>query len=80
MFTSGITLVPIENDDEEFFIKCREIQDKIAELMGIHNPNDFVEIDDYGDEIIMLETEKGTSAIRDNTRNDLVFICFYMCY
>ena len=24
MLTSGITLVPIESDDEEFFIKCRE--------------------------------------------------------
>ena len=53
MFTSGITLVPIESDDEEFFIKCREIQDKIAELMGIHNPDNFVEIHDYGDELII---------------------------
>ena len=25
MFTSGITLVPIESDDEELFIKCGEI-------------------------------------------------------
>ena len=58
MFTSGITLVPIESDDEEFFIKCREIWNKIAELMGINNPNDFVEIDDYRDEFIVLEIEK----------------------
>ena len=73
MFTSGITLVPIESDDEEFFIKCREIWNKIAELMGINNPNDFVEIDDYRDEFIMLEIEKNTSAIRDKNRNGFVF-------
>ena len=51
MFTSGITLVPIESDDK-----------------------DFLEIDDYGDEFIMLEIEKNTSAIRDKNRNDLVFV------
>ena len=58
MFTSGITLVPIESDDEELFIKCGEIWDKIAELMGIHNPDDFVDIDDYGDEFIMIEIKR----------------------
>ena len=26
--------------------------------MGIHNPDDFVEINDYGDEFITLELEK----------------------
>ena len=79
MFTNGITLVPIESNDEEFFIKCREIRDTIAELMGIHNPDDFVEIDNYGNEFIMLEIEKGTTVIREKNRNDLVFF-FYMCY
>ena len=79
MFTNGITLVPIESNDEEFFIKCREIRDTIAELMGIHNPDDFVEIDNYGNEFIMLEIEKGTTVIRQKNRNDLVFF-FYMCY
>ena len=79
MFTNGITLVPIESNDEEFFIKCREIRYTIAELMGIHNPDDFVEIDNYGNEFIMLEIEKGTTVIREKNRNDLVFF-FYMCY
>ena len=65
MFTNGITLVSIESNDEEFFIKCREIRDKIAELMGIHNPDDFAEIDNYGNEFIMLEIEKSTSIIRE---------------
>ena len=63
-----------ESNDKEFFIKCREIWNKIIELMDIDNPNDFVIIDDYGDEFIVLDTEKNTSAIRDKHRNDLVFV------
>ena len=55
MFTSGITLPPTYSDDNEFFRKCEEICDKINELIGIKNPNDFVEIDDDEDEIIMVE-------------------------
>ena len=74
MSTSGITLVPIESDDEECFIKCREIQDQIDEQMDTHNPNGFVEIDDYADQFIMLVIEKGTSTIRDKNRNNLVFV------
>ena len=74
MSTSGITLVPIESDDEECFIKCREIQGQIDEQMDTHNPNGFVEIDDYADQFIMLVIEKGTSTIRDKNRNNLVFV------
>ena len=66
--------VIIESNDKEFFIKCREIWNKIIELMDIDNPNDFVIIDDYGDEFIVLDIEKNTSAIRDKHRNDLVFV------
>ena len=55
MFTSGITLPPTYSDDNEFFRKCEEICDKINELIGIKNPNDFVEIDDDEDEFIMVE-------------------------
>ena len=42
MCASHIALVPIESSDEEFFIKCREIQDKISELMDMYNHDDFV--------------------------------------
>ena len=66
-----IHLGPSESDDEK---KRREIQDKIFELTDMYNYDDFVEISDYGDEFIMLEIEKGTSAIRDKNRNYLVFI------
>ena len=76
MFTSNITLVPIDSDDKEFFKKCREIWNKITELIGIDDPTDFVEtnLDDDEDEFIMLEVEKNTSAVRDKYRNDLVFV------
>ena len=52
MFTNCITLVPTENDDEEFFIKCDEIWNKITVLIGINNSNDFIETydDDYDDD------------------------------
>ena len=66
--------VELESNDKEFFIKCREIQNKISKLMNIDNPDDFVIIDDYGNELIVLDMEKNTSAIRDKHRNDLVFV------
>ena len=56
MLASCTTLVPIESDDEEFFIKCREIWNNITELIGANNLHDFVEsYDDNEDEFIMLE-------------------------
>ena len=76
MFTSGITLVPIHSNDKELFRKCREIWNKINELLGIHDATDFVRttLDDDEDEFIMLKVEKNTSAIKDKYRNDLVFV------
>ena len=76
MYTSNITEVPIHSDDKELFRKCREIWNKINELIGINDPRDFVEItlDDDEDEFIMLEVEKSTSAVRDKFRNNLVFV------
>ena len=54
----GVTAdVDIGSNDKNFFRKCREIWNKIIELMDRDNPDDFVNIDDYG-EYIMLDTEK----------------------
>ena len=50
MFTSNDTAVPIYSDDKEYFRKCREISNKINELIGINNPADFVEINLYDDD------------------------------
>ena len=78
MYPSNITEVPIYSDDEELFRKCREIWNKINELIGINDPKDFVEttLDDDADEFIMLEVEKNTSAVRDKYKNDLVFVLY----
>ena len=65
--------IDIGSNDGKFFIKCKEIWNKINELMDIDNPNDFVEIDYYG-EFIILDVEKNASAIRDKNRNYLVFV------
>ena len=76
MYPSNITEVPIYSDDEELFRKCRETWNKINELIGINDPNDFVEttLDEDADEYIMLEVEKNTSAVRDKYRNEFVFV------
>ena len=71
-------IMSIQSDDKELFRKCREIWNKITELIGIDDPTDFVEttLDDNEDEFIMLEVEKNTSAVRDKYRNDLVFVLY----
>ena len=74
MFTSNITLIPIHSDDKEPFRKCREIWNKINELLGIDVPTDFVRTTLYDDEFIMLDVHKNTSTVRDKYRNDLVFV------
>ena len=78
MYPSNITEIPIYSDGEELFRKCREIWNKINELIGINDPIDFVEatLDNDADEFIMLEVEKNTSAVRDKYRNDLVFVLY----
>ena len=76
MFASGITLMSIYSDDNDFFRKCREIWNKITELIGIDDPTDFVQttLDNDEGEFIMLKIEKYTSAVKDKYRNDLAFI------
>ena len=64
MLTSNITLIPIHSDDKELFRKCREIWNKITELIGINNAPDFVETTlDDGDEFIMKDVEKKKKAL-----------------
>ena len=52
--------MPIHSDDKELFRKCREIWNKITELIGIDDPTNFIEttLDDNENEFIMLEVEK----------------------
>ena len=46
IFANSDRAMFIYNDDKEFFRKCREIWNKIIELIGINNPIDFVDADD----------------------------------
>ena len=69
----------IYNDDKEFFRKCREIWNKITELIGINNAQDFVETTlDDSDEIMIVDVQKNTSFVRGNYRNKPVIVlhCF----
>ena len=75
MFRSNNTVVPIYSDDKELSRKCREIWNKITELIGMNNAPDFVETTlDDGDEFIMVYVEKNTISVRDNDKNRLVIV------
>ena len=66
-FANNNRVMFIYNDDKEFFRKCREIWNKIIELIGINNPIDFVNTDDDVDELITGDVHKNTSfVIEDN--------------
>ena len=68
-FANNNRVMFIYNDDKEFFRKCREIWNKIIELIGINNPIDFVKTDDVHDEFITVDVYKNTSfVIEDNYR------------
>ena len=62
-FANNNRVMFIYNDDKEFFRKCREICNKIIELIGIYNPIDFVDADDDADEFIMADVHKNKSLV-----------------
>ena len=67
-FANNNRVMFIYNDDQEFFRKCREIWNKITELIGINSPRDFVETDsDYDDELfIIADVQKNTSFVLED--------------
>ena len=75
MFANNITLMPIHSDDKELFRKCREIWNKITELIGINDIPDFVETtlddgddddDDDDDEFVMVDVHKNQALLEIN--------------
>ena len=55
IFSGNNRVIFIYNDDQEVFRKCREISNKITELIGINDPRDFVETDsDYDDDEFII--------------------------
>ena len=72
-----IHLIPIHSDDKELFRKCREIRNKITELIGINDIPDFVETtlddgddddddDDDDDEFVMVDVHKNQALLEIN--------------
>ena len=69
LFADDTPEVDIGRNDKKVFIKCREIWNKIIELIGINNPVDLVAYyfdengDDAEDEFIILNIEKKIEAL-----------------
>ena len=75
IYTKNNRVMPIDNDDEEPFRKCREIWNKITELMGINKAKDFVETTlDDGDEFIMADVHENTSFVGDSNISKFVIV------
>ena len=65
----------IHNDDKELFRNCREIWNKITELIVINSVKNLSETTLYdGDEIIMVDVHKITSFVEGNNKNKLVIV------
>ena len=73
-FTNNDRVMYIENDNKELFKKCREIWNKIIELVGINNAPDFVRTDSDDDEFIIADVHENTSFIESNYGNKLVIV------
>ena len=59
----------IRTDDKELFRKCREVWNKIIELIGINNAEYVVKTtEDNGDEYIEAHVNKNTSFVKGNPK------------
>ena len=68
-------VIPIHSDDEGLFRKLRKKWNKIIELIGINNAQDFLETTlDNGDEFIMVDIHKSISFVKGNYRNKLAIV------
>ena len=77
--TNNNRVMFIYSDDKELLRKCREIWNKITELIDINNAPDFVEtILDDGDEFFMVDVHKNTSFIEGNYRNKLIMFLHFV--
>ena len=82
IFSGNNRVIFIYNDDQEVFRKCREISNKITELIGINDPRDFVETDsDYDDdEFITVDECKNTSFIVEGNYRDKLVIVLHSAF
>ena len=67
----------IHNDDKKLFRKCGEIWNKITELIGRNDAQDFVETTlDDGDKFIAADVHRNTSFAEGNCRDKLVIVLY----
>ena len=67
----------IHNDDKKLFRKCGEVWNKITELIGINDAQDFVETTlDDGDKFIAADVHRNTSFAEGNCRDKLVIVLY----
>ena len=67
----------IHSNDKEHFRKCGEIWNKITELIGINDAQDFVETTlDDGDKFIAADVHRNTSFSEGNCRDKLVIVLY----
>ena len=72
---NNITLMSIQNFDEEFKKKIREIWNKIIKLIGINNAPDFVKTTlDDDSKFIMVDVLENTSIAEGNYRSELIIV------
>ena len=71
---NNITSLFTESNDKELFRKCREIWNKIIELIGINKAPNFVKSNFRDDEVIMVNVHKNTSFVEGNYRGKLIIV------
>ena len=71
------TLILIKSNDKELFRKIREIWNKIIELIGTNNANDFVRNTEYGDKYITTNVHENTNFLESNYRDELVIVLHF---
>ena len=79
MLTNDITIILICSDDKELFKKCREIWNKINELIGINDLANFVVTNlDGRDDFIILKLEKKQPLLEINI--EMILYLFYILF
>ena len=79
MLPNDITIILIHSDDKELFKKCREIWNKINELIGINDLANFVVTNlDGRDDFIILKLEKKQPLLEINI--EMILYLFYILF
>ena len=75
-FTNKDRIMFIHSDDKKLFRKCREIQNKITEVIGTNNAGYFVETNLEDDEFLTTYEQKNTSFIEGSYRSKLIIVLY----